>query len=216
MRTLCPVSSIMRKFLRFGRRLLCSSYLAPSDRAYAFSKRTRIVYQKCCHENTHPQRLRALRQNKRPADRAVSPCGSRGLSSQILLSAASDAATGIGLSIYLRYVPCSMLSVTPSNAADGYPESRLCASTTLLLGHGQRIWPEHGQRAYLSVAARENGHSTQLAVFQLVAVLHRFHALAETAAHTIKDRVGVVEFRNMGWLFRSFGSSEPVSPDSST
>ena len=109
-----------------------------------------------------------------------------------------------------------MLSAPPSNAADGYPESRLCVSTALLLGHGQRIWSEHGQRAYLSIAARENGHSTQLAVFQLVAVLQRFHALAETTAHTIKDRVGVVEFRNMGWLFRSFGSSEPVSPDSST
>ena len=105
MRTLCPVSSIMRKFLRFGRRLLCSSYLAPSDRAYAFSKRTRIVYQKSCLENTHPQRLRALRQNKRPAGRAISPCGSRGLSPQILLSAASGAVTGIGLSIYFRFVP---------------------------------------------------------------------------------------------------------------
>ena len=44
---------------------------------------------------------------KRPADRAVSPCGSRGLSPQIVLQPvfAPDAATGIGLSIYFRFVP---------------------------------------------------------------------------------------------------------------
>ena len=105
-----PCISIVtcRNFSGFYRRLLCSVMSCPLRiRLRASQENDNILPKFPAAVLAELLGRHARGQNKRPAGRAVSPCGSRGLSPQIVLQPviAPDVATGIGLSIYFRFFP---------------------------------------------------------------------------------------------------------------
>ena len=101
------ISIVELKLLTFLQTIALQRFVLSIGIGLRRPERTRIVYQKPPRFFAAASMSHDPRQKKRPASRAVSPCGSRGLSPQIVLQPvfAPDAATGIGLSIYFRFGP---------------------------------------------------------------------------------------------------------------